>query len=87
MKCCIRCKKGDIAAAVTGLAAGFVNGLLGAGGGILVVLGLRALYGKKKDTSAHWYRIKGTEKTVEWARSKIDEPKSFTLSEGWVAHP
>ncbi|MBR7137644.1 MAG: sulfite exporter TauE/SafE family protein, partial [Clostridia bacterium] len=37
MKCCIRCKKGDIAAAVTGLAAGFVNGLLGAGGGMILV--------------------------------------------------
>lgn len=49
--------------------------------------GFTAPYGKKKDTSAHWYQIKGTEKTVEWARSKIDEPKSFTLSEGWVAHP
>lgn len=29
-----------------GLAAGFTNGLLGAGGGIIVVMGLRALFGK-----------------------------------------
>ena len=34
---------------IGGICAGFVNGLLGAGGGILVVLGLRALYGKKKE--------------------------------------
>lgn len=30
-----------------GLLAGFLNGLLGAGGGIAVVMGLRALFGKK----------------------------------------
>lgn len=34
-----------------GLGAGFINGLLGAGGGVLVVLGLRWLYrGKVKQT-------------------------------------
>lgn len=30
-----------------GMGAGFINGLLGAGGGILVVFGLRLLFGKK----------------------------------------
>ncbi len=35
-----------------GIGAGFINGLLGAGGGILVVLGLRALY-RKSERSTH----------------------------------
>ena len=38
-----------------GLGAGFINGLLGAGGGILVVLGLRALLGKKVPNGQSFY--------------------------------
>ncbi len=37
-----------------GLAAGFVNGLLGAAGGIIVVMGLRALF-RKKAVNGHSY--------------------------------
>lgn len=48
--------------------------------------GFTTPYGKKRDTSAHWYQIKGTKKCVEWARSKIDYAKSFDLENGWVEH-
>ena len=49
--------------------------------------GFTTPFGKKKSTSAHWYQIKGTEKSVEWARSKIDMGKSFDLENGWQEHP
>ena len=38
-----------------GLGAGFVNGLLGAGGGIIVVIGLRLLFGKKVADGRSFY--------------------------------
>lgn len=38
--------KAVLALPLLGLAAGFINGLLGAGGGIIVVMGLGALGGK-----------------------------------------
>ena len=38
-----------------GLAAGFVNGLLGAAGGIVVVMGLRALFQKKAANGHRFY--------------------------------
>ena len=38
-----------------GLGAGLLNGLLGAGGGILIVMGLRALFGKKVPNSKSFY--------------------------------
>lgn len=49
--------------------------------------GFTAPYGRKKSTSSHWYQIKGTEKSVEWARSRIDLGKSYTEADGWVEHP
>lgn len=49
--------------------------------------GFTTPFGKKKSTSAHWYQIKGTQKSVEWARSKIDVGKSFDLENGWQEHP
>ena len=39
--------KKTLPASLLGLAAGFLNGLLGAGGGIVIVVGLFALFGKK----------------------------------------
>ena len=38
-----------------GLAAGFVNGLLGAAGGLVVVMGLRALFQKKAANGHRFY--------------------------------
>lgn len=49
--------------------------------------GFTAPYGFKRETGAHWYQIKGTRKTVEWARSTEDLPKEYTLEGGWVTHP
>lgn len=46
--------------------------------------GFTAPYGRKRGTGAHWYQIKGTERTVEWSRSTIDTPKLFTADEGWT---
>ena len=45
--------------------------------------GFCAPYGRKADTYAHWYQIKGTERSVEWARSELDTPKMYTLDKGW----
>ena len=39
--------KKALPASLLGLVAGFLNGLLGAGGGIPLVMGLRAIFGKK----------------------------------------
>ncbi|MBR6411218.1 MAG: Gfo/Idh/MocA family oxidoreductase [Clostridia bacterium] len=44
--------------------------------------GYTSPYGFKAQTGAHWYQIKGTERTVEWARSTIDTPKMFTPVKG-----
>ena len=38
-----------------GLLAGFINGLLGAGGGILIVLGLRRYFAKKSSNERRFY--------------------------------
>ena len=38
-----------------GLGAGLLNGLLGAGGGILIVMGLRALFNKEVPNSKSFY--------------------------------
>ena len=49
--------------------------------------GYTSPYGMKRETGAHWYQIKGTNRTVEWARSVDDMPKEYTLETGWVEHP
>lgn len=49
--------------------------------------GFNAPYGLKRETGAHWYQIKGTEKSVEWARTTEDLPMEFVPGTGWVAHP
>lgn len=38
-----------------GFLAGLLNGLLGAGGGILIVIGLRAIFGKEVSDSKRFY--------------------------------
>ena len=58
-----------------------------------IVFSLRAGFttphGFKKDTGSHWYQIKGSEKSVEWARTTLEEDcgKSYTLAGGWERHP
>jgi len=49
--------------------------------------GFNAPYGSKNGTGAHWYQIKGSNRTVEWCRSTLDTPKQFDPSVGWTAHP
>lgn len=49
--------------------------------------GFTAPFGKKRETSAHWYQVKGTKQSVEWSRSKLDLPKSYVHGEGWSEHP
>lgn len=49
--------------------------------------GFTAPYGHKRETGAHWYQIKGTKMTAEWARSTIDTAKTYTPEEGWKEHP
>ena len=43
-----------------------------------VKAGFTTPHGFKAGTGAHWYQIKGTKQTVEWARSTLDTPKRFT---------
>ncbi len=40
----------------------------------------------QKGTYGHWYQIKGTKCSVEWARSELDtdNPKMYTLKDGWT---
>ena len=45
--------------------------------------GFTAPFGTKRGTGAHWYQIKGARQCVEWARSDIDQPKQYTLEDGW----
>ncbi len=40
--------------------------------------GFTSPYGQKAQTGAHWYQVKGTQRSVEWARSTIDTPKMYT---------
>lgn len=47
--------------------------------------GYTSPYGGKAGTGAHWYQIKGTEKSVEWCRSTIDTPKMYTKGGDWEA--
>lgn len=49
--------------------------------------GFTSPYGQKRETGAHWYQIKGTNMTAEWARSTSDLPKLYTPEGGWEEHP
>ena len=48
-------KRDYLPVAALGLAAGFLNGLLGAGGGIVLVFGLRRLFSKKVRDGRSFY--------------------------------
>ncbi len=47
--------KKTLPVSLLGLAAGFLNGLLGAGGGIPLVMGLHALFGKKVSNGRRFF--------------------------------
>jgi len=49
-----------------GLLAGFLNGLLGAGGGITVVIGLRALF-RKTPVNGHSFYATAIAITIRWS--------------------
>ena len=49
--------------------------------------GFTAPYGRKAHTSSHWYQLKGSEGSLEWARSTEDVGKMYTREEGWSNHP
>ena len=49
--------------------------------------GFTAPYGRKAHTSSHWYQLKGSEGSVESARSTEDAGKMYTREEGWSNHP
>lgn len=49
--------------------------------------GFTAPYGRKAHTSSHWYQLKGSEGSLEWARSTDDVGKMYTREEGWSNHP
>ena len=52
----------------------------------VVKTGFTSPHGFKAGTGAHWYQIKGTKATVEWARSEIDSPKRFdAATKEWTA--
>ena len=57
-----------------------------------VKTGFTSPHGFHAGTGAHWYQIKGTAASVEWARSEIDTPKLYTPEPGthngtWQAMP
>lgn len=49
-------------------------------------VGFNSPYGSKPGTHAHWYQVKGTQRSVEWSRSVLDEPKLYRPGK-WEAHP
>lgn len=49
-------------------------------------VGFTSPYGNKSGTSAHWYQVKGTTRSVEWCRSTIDKPKMYTPETNWTEH-
>lgn len=53
-----------------------------------VKVGFTSPHGSHAGTGAHWYQLKGTEGTVEWARSEIDAPKLYDAqSKEWHNMP
>jgi hypothetical protein len=49
-----------------------------------VAVGFTSPHGPRKDTVAHWYQVKGTQRTVEWSRSNHDTPKMWSVGdEDW----
>ncbi|WP_127587906.1 Gfo/Idh/MocA family protein [Paenibacillus koleovorans] len=46
-----------------------------------VAAGFTSPHGERKDTACHWYQVKGTLQTAEWARSTEDHPKLWTAAD------
>ncbi|MBP1990233.1 Gfo/Idh/MocA family protein [Paenibacillus eucommiae] len=52
---------------------------------IRVGVGFSTPHGPRKDTACHWYQVKGTERSVEWSRSKTDLPRLWNKGdEDWT---
>lgn len=52
----------------------------------VIKAGFTSPHGAHAGTGAHWYQLKGTKRSVEWFRSKIDCPKLFDASTNeWTA--
>ena len=50
--------------------------------------GFTTPHGFKAGTGAHWYALKGSKGSVEWARSEVDTPKYYqSETKEWVAPP
>ncbi len=43
----------------------------------VVKTGFTSPHGFHAGTGAHWYQVKGTKATAEWARSELDDPKLY----------
>lgn len=47
-----------------------------------VAAGFTSPHGPRKQTGYHWYQVKGTAATAEWARSSEDNPRLWNASDG-----
>jgi predicted dehydrogenase len=45
---------------------------------IRAAVGFSTPHGPRRHTSCHWYQVKGTQRTVEWSRSKADKPRMWS---------
>jgi hypothetical protein len=48
---------------------------------IRAAAGFTSPSGPRRDTSYHWYQVKGTGGAVEWARSKQDRPRMWCIGD------
>ncbi|WP_246608920.1 Gfo/Idh/MocA family protein [Paenibacillus agaridevorans] len=46
-----------------------------------VAAGFTSPHGPRKETGFHWYQVKGTEQTAEWARTENDSPRLWTAAD------
>jgi predicted dehydrogenase len=50
-----------------------------------VSAGFTSPHGPRKETAFHWYQVKGSQRTVEWCRTKHDKPKMWSVGDDdWV---
>ena len=49
--------------------------------------GFTSPHSTQEGTHAHWYNVKGTKGSVEWARASKENPKIWTLADGWKERP
>jgi len=46
-----------------------------------VAAGFTSPHGPRKETGFHWYQVKGTKQTAEWARTDDDSPRLWTAKD------